>query len=42
MVPHGKNGYDHVMSKMGLVMARGKKEVVAHTESNMENNKEEK
>lgn len=25
MVPHGKNGYDHVMSKMGLVMERGKK-----------------
>ncbi|PXY02157.1 metal-binding protein [Marinifilum breve] len=25
-LPHSKNGYDHVMSKMGLVMEKGKKE----------------
>lgn len=24
-LPHSKNGYDHVMSKMGLVMERGRK-----------------
>jgi Zn-finger protein len=26
MVPHGENSYDRIMSKMGLVMERGKKE----------------
>ncbi|GAB7087348.1 MULTISPECIES: cysteine-rich small domain-containing protein [Marinifilum] len=25
-LPHSKNGYDHVMSKMGLVMEKGKKQ----------------
>lgn len=25
-LPHSKNGYDHVMSKMGLVMEKGRKQ----------------
>lgn len=39
-LPHGKNGYDHIMSKMGLVIAIGKK-TFEKNQNDEENSKNE-